>query len=577
MRTRTTRLRGLVAVAAVSVLVLSACGESGSGEKGPESSPGFAECEQKPNDCNTGPTKDGGSITVMAEKGVQDWNTISSDGNTLDTNAIIAGVYPGSFFSKPNGDIGHNQDLFAEEPKLTSKEPQAWQYKIKPAAVWNDGTPITGKDFQMVWKWSNGKDCPGCDVASGTGYDLIEKVELADSDKTVSITLKAGETFPDWQSLFGTLFPSHIAAQQGDLNTPEGLKKGYDYFRGTPNWSGGAFIITKYDKDVSVVLERNPKWWGKKAPLEKVTFRFITDQAQHLPALRNQEVQVLNSQPSPDLVQQVSTLPGVNYNLSAGFGWEHFDLNLKNQYLADKALRQAIFTATNRQEIIDKTVGVFYKKAAPLNSHNLFPGGQGYKDVITPTGQGAGKVEDAKKILTDAGYKIEGGKLIGKNGQAIPPFRFKYTTGNTLRQQTGELWQAQLKQIGVDISIEPITSLGGTLNSGDYDMIIFAWVGSSFIAGNKDLWKTGAESNYNSYSNPDSDKLLDAASRELDPAKMRDLFNQADEIMSKDAVVLPLFQKPTLLAVYSQFLYIRNNPNNSTISYNIQEWGEKAA
>jgi peptide/nickel transport system substrate-binding protein len=575
MRTRTTRLRGLVAIATVTVLALSACGESGGGEKGPQSSPGFAECEQKPNDCNTGPVKEGGSITVMAEKAVQDWNTISSDGNTLDTNAIIAGVYPGAFFSKPNGDIGWNQDLFVEEPKITKNDPQTWQYKIKPEAVWNDGSQITGKDFQLVWKWSNGKDCD-CDVASATGYDLIDKIDLADSDKTVTVSLKAGETFPDWQSLFGTLFPSQIAAQQGDQNTPEGLKKGYDYFRGVPNWSGGAFIITKYEKDVSVVLERNPKWWGKKAPLEKVTFRFITDQAQHIPALRNQEVQVLNSQPNADLVQQVSSLPGVNYNLSAGYGWEHFDLNLKNQYLADVELRKAIFTATNRQEIIDKTVGIFYKKAAPLNSHNLFPGGQGYKDVITPTGQGAGNVEEAKKILTAAGYKIEGGKLIGKNGQPVPPFRFKYTTGNTLRQQTGELWQAQLKQIGVDISIEPITSLGGTLNSGDFDMIIFAWVGSPFIAGNKDLWKTGGESNYGSWSNPEADKLLEAASKELDPAKMRDLFNQADEIMSKEAYVLPLFQKPTFLAVYSQFLFIRNNPNNSTISYNIQEWGEKA-
>ena len=125
-----------------------------------ESSPGFAECEQKPNDCNTGPVKDGGSITILSEKSIQDWNTISADGNTLDTSMITNGVYPIPFFSKPNGDIGWNQDLLVEEPKLLKNDPQTWEYKIKPEAVWSDGTPITVKDFQYHWKVANGTDCP---------------------------------------------------------------------------------------------------------------------------------------------------------------------------------------------------------------------------------------------------------------------------------------------------------------------------------------------------------------------------------------------------------------------------------
>jgi len=333
MRTRSTRLRGFVAFAAVSVLALSACGTSGGGEnKGPESSPGFAECEQKPNECNTGPVKDGGTITIMNEKGIQDWNTISGDGNTADTTVITNALYPTPSYAKPNSEVGWNENLLVEEPKLLKNDPQTFQYKIKPEAVWSDGTPITAKDFQYHWKVANGTDCPECDPASSTGYDMMEKVEGSDNDKTVTVTLKAGEAYPDWKGLF-TLFPAHIAAQQGDLNTPAGLLKAWNYFRQAPTFSGGPFLIEKYEKDASVVLVRNPKWYGKKAPLEKVTFRIITDQAQHIPALRNQEVQMLTSQPSDDLVKQVSALPGVNYNLAAGPTWEHFDMNTKNRYL----------------------------------------------------------------------------------------------------------------------------------------------------------------------------------------------------------------------------------------------------
>ena len=213
MRTRSTRLRGLVAFAAVSVLALSACGTSGGGgNEGSESSPGFAECEQKPNDCNTGPVKDGGSLTIMSEKSIQDWNVISADGNTADTTLITNALIPQPFFSKPNGDIGWNENLLAEEPKLLKNDPQTWQYKIKPEAVWSDGTQITAKDFQYHWKVANGTDCPDCDPASDTGYKSIEKIEGTDNDKTVTVTLKAGELYSDWQSLFQPVPVAHRGA-----------------------------------------------------------------------------------------------------------------------------------------------------------------------------------------------------------------------------------------------------------------------------------------------------------------------------------------------------------------------------
>jgi peptide/nickel transport system substrate-binding protein len=576
MRTRSTGLRGFVAIAAASVLVLSACGtEGGGGTDTQQTSPGFAECETKPNECNTGPTKQGGTITVALEKKIQNWNTQDADGNTFETGLINNAILQVPYHQLPDNSVAWNKVLLAEEPKLTNQDPQTIQYKIKPEAVWNDGTPITAKDFIYYWKTGNGTSCPDCTPASTTGYELIEKVEGSDNDKTVTVTFKAGEKYPDWRGLF-VLWPSHIAAQKGDLNTPAGLAAAFEFFKGTPTFSGGAYKFENYEKDVSVSLVPNEKYWGPKAKLDKITFRIIEDQAQQIPALRNREVQMLISQPNADMVTQVSGMAGVNYNLMAGPTWEHFDLNNKNAALADVELRKAIFTATNRQEIIDKTVGPFFKKAAPLNNHNIMNGAPGYKDVITPTGQGAGNVEAAKKILTDAGYKIEGGKLIGKDGQPVPAFRFRYTTGNQLRQQTGELWQNQLKQIGIEVKIEPTPSLGNTLSTGDFDFIVYAWVGTPFIADSKSLWHTTGGQNHTKWSNAEADRLLDAAAKELDPAKMRDLFNQAMEIMAKEANVLPLYQKPVFIAVYNDYVYIRNNPTAEGQTYNIDEWALKA-
>jgi len=575
MRTRSKRLGGLVAVAAATVLVLGACGTNkGTNGNQQQSSPGFAACDSQPNTCNSGPTKKGGTLVLALEKTLPNFNIFDGDGNTFETAQVMSGLVPTPFIVYPDSSVKLNDDMMASV-EVTKQDPETVVYKIKPEAKWDDGTPISAKDFQLYWKFNNGTDCPDCPVAGTTGYDQIKSVEGSDNDKTVTVTFKT--PYPDYKALFG-LYPAQVAAKSGDLTTPAGLAKAYNAFKELPTWSGNAYKIGDYQKDVSVSLVPNPNWYGKVKPsLDKVIYKIITDQAQEIPALQNKEVNVITAQPNADIVQKVQGMTGVNFNLTTGNTWEHLDLNVKNKYLADPALRQAIFTAIDRKTIISKTVGPFYPKAQPLNNHNIMNGQPGYKDVITDTGQGAGDIAKATKILTDKGYKITGGKLMAPSGEAVPQLRFRFTVGNTLREQSGEIVQSALKQIGIDLKLEPTTKLGGTLSTHDFDMIIFAWVGGPFLSGSKDLWTTTGGSNYDGYSNPDVDKLLNQAATTLDDAKMRDLINQADAIMAKDANVLPLYAKPVFIAVYSDYINIRNNPNSSGPAYNNQEWGLKAS
>ena len=227
---------------------------------------------------------------------------------------------------------------------------------------------------------------------------------------------------------------------------------------------------------------------------------------------------------------------------------------------------------------IDKTYGVFDKAAKPLGSHNFFPGDKHYKDVVASTGQGSGDVEKAKKILTDAGYKITDGKLFTKAGEAVPSLRFRHTKGNQLRATTAELVQAALKQIGVDMKIEVTETLGKTLSTHDFDLIIFAWVGSPLFQGAAEQnWITDGGGNYGGYTNPEVDKLVKAGAQNFDLDKAADSLNQADEIMSKEAYVLPVVQKPTFTATYDNWVNIRDNATQWSPTYNLQEWGQKAS
>jgi peptide/nickel transport system substrate-binding protein len=567
------RLVSLVAVGAASLLVFSACGKSNNGSTttGGTTSTSFADCATKPLDCNGGTTKQGGTITYTIEKTITGWNLNNADSNTFDFQEVLDGVLPqGPFINTPDLKPTLNTDLVVSAEQ-TSTSPQTIVYKIQPNAVWNDGTPITADDFIYSWQTQDGTDCKDCNAATNGGYSSMKSVTGSDNGKTVTVVYSTPYT--DWKAPFGPLYPAHIAKQHGDLAASW---KWLD--ENVPNYSAGPFMISDYQKDTSVTEVPNPKWYGKTKPkLDKLVFRIITDQKQEVPALQNNEVQAIYPQPNADIVSNVKQLTGVQYMLGKGLQWEHLDLNLKNTFLADPKLRTAIFTAVDRKAIIDKTIGQFVQGAQPLNSHNFMPGMAGYKDTITSTGQGSGDVEKAKQILTDAGYKGVGTALVSPSGQPVT-MRISYTQGNVLRQQTCELIQSELGQLGLKVTVTPIASLGKTLSKGDFDIIIYAWVNTPFVySGAQQIWVSDSGSDFGHWVNADSDKLVNQAAAETDQSKATDELNQADQIMTNDAYVLPLFQKPTFLAAYSNIANIRDDATSTGPTYNTQEWGLRAA
>ncbi|HEY4569543.1 MAG TPA: ABC transporter family substrate-binding protein, partial [Kribbella sp.] len=405
------RLAAVAAVAGTSLLVATAC-TGGSGDPAGDTAAGFTACADKPTTCNSGSTRKGGTLTYAIEKTITNWNVNDTDGNGLDFGYIARTMLPQAFTPQPDLKPVMNTDLL-ESAEQTSADPQTIVYKIQSKATWDDGTPVSADDFVYAWQTQNGRDCLDCAAANSSGYNQMQSVTGSDDGRTVTVVY--GTPFTDWQQKFASMYPAHVARQHGDLAAS------WKWFtENRINFSAGPFKLAEYNKDVSVTLVPNDRWYGKdRSPLSKLIFRIITDQDQEIPALRNNEVQVVYPQPSRDIIDQVKQIPDVNYTIGHGLQWEHLDLNLKNKFLADRNLRQAIFTATDRDEIISRTVGQFDPSVKPLNSHNLTPGAEGYKDVVTPTGAGTGNVDAAKKVLTDAGYKDVGTELKTPAGEPV--------------------------------------------------------------------------------------------------------------------------------------------------------------
>lgn len=562
------------------LLVAAACAGGGDGGQQEEAAGGLAACEDNPNTCNSAQVQQGGEMTYVIEQNIPNWNINSAEGNLFYTSEVVSTILPMPFVPQPDFSVALNEDLLVSA-EMTETDPQTIVYQIRPEAVWSDGTPISAKDFIFAWRVKNGEDCPDCTPDTTSGFDQVESVEGSDDGKTVTMTFS--EPYTDWKFLYGggddALYPAHLAEEQGfDLDTPGGLADAWEYFgESPPEVSGGPFQMDNWEDNVAATLVPNPQWWGDGPNLDRLIFRVITDSAQQPTALQNDEVQAIYPQPQIDLVQQVDQIPGVDYMIGLGMLWEHFDFNLENEFLADEALRQAMFTAIDRQEIIDKTVGQFKEGLTPLNSHNFMPQMEGYQDVITDTGQGAGDVEAAQQILTDAGYQTDGDTLVTPDGDEVPTLRIRYSAGNELRQNECELFAQMVAPLGVNVEVDPTDDLPGTLSSGDYDVIVFGWVGSPFVYGSAlQNWTTDQASNYGHYSNEQVDDLIQQANGQTDLQRAIELLNEADAIMSEEAYVLPLYQKPTFLAVSDRYGNIRDNATNIGPTYNVQEWGLKA-
>ena len=580
--------KAIVAGVAALALALTGCSSSGKNDKnngGKSNADGtkgtgiFAKCGTSPNDCNKGSTKKGGTVTYVLENELVGWDINTSTSNTFEFAEVMDGLAPGAFTATPDLKPVPNPDLMVSAEQ-TNTNPQTLVYKVRPEAVWSDGTPIDVKDFDYYWKTSDGTHCPDCGPASTSGYDQIKSLTGSDNGKTITVVMN--KPYSDWQSMFGNIYPAHLAAQHGDLTTPKGLAASLKWLDSTqPAWSGGPYMVSgKADKKTSVTEVPNPKWYGKVKPsLDKVVFRVITDQTQEVPALQNNEVQAIYPQPNADITAAVAKLAGqgIDSYLGKGLTWEHLDFNTTNPVLKDKVLRTAIFTAVDRKQIIAKTIGQFVPGAQPLNNHMYVPGQPGYKDNVVASGQGSGDVAKAKKMLTDAGYTGVGSALKNKDGKAVN-IRCSYTAGNVLREQSCVLLQSELKALGVTVKPSPTDDLGGTLDSGDFDMIIFAWVGTPFVvSGAQQIFKLKGGADYGKNNDPAMEQLLDTASSETDPAKVQDDINKADVALTADAYNLPLFQKPTFLATYKNIANIRDNATSVGPPYNVQEWGIKGS
>jgi peptide/nickel transport system substrate-binding protein len=530
-----------VAVLSAAALFLSACAPGNTDANTPDAASG----EELPATAwvraDAGDITDGGTLNLAINSMPTNWNTSEVDGNEVDTNNTVLPTTGGPITIKEDGTTAVDPD-YAKSVEVVSDDPQVVEVKLNPAAVWEDGSPITYKDWVATWKAQNGSN-EAYLPASTAIWEDISSIESAGNDFDFTVTFS--KVNADWATIFvgapGVL-PAAIAADPDAFNTGYATK---------PLPSSGPFMISNIDTTGEVVtLVRNPKWWGATPKLDTIIVKVVSGASQAT-SFGNSETDVLYISSNADAYQTAKKRKDAQIQASGGLTWTHVTMNGAKGPLADVKLRQAIGHAVNRaliSESANTPVGV---PATTQGSYIFMPGQKGYEDNV---GKAIGyDVDAAKKLLDELGYKEGSDGVREKDGKKLK-LTITVPADTPTNKQRAVQVQADLKDVGVTVELDEVPSakyFSDYVIPGNYEMTSFSWQGTPFPISSSEalFYPVKSESNFTGITDEKLGDLFDEANTELDPDKRLVIADKIDKVLAAYVPIIPLAPLPNVYAV----------------------------
>ncbi|MBB5691115.1 ABC transporter substrate-binding protein [Roseomonas alkaliterrae] len=354
----------------------------------------------------------------------------------------------------------------------------------------------------------------------------MERVEVVDP-RTVRIVLKGPSAS----------FLSALTDRAGMIVSPRAAEAAGRNF-GTRPVCAGPFRFVERVAQERIVVERFREYWdAANIHFDRVTYLPIPDNTVRLANLQSGAVEFVERM-EPDDMRTIQR----NRNLRAvavdELGYQSITINIANGERAnnplgrDARVRQAFELAIDRAALNQVVYqGMYTPTRQPWPPANPF-----HVRDFPPTQR---NVERARALLREAGVTT--------------PVQVELTVPNNpdLRQ-VGEVIQAMVNEAGFNLTLRAMEFASSlqAAQRGDFQTYLVGWSGRTDPDGNFFTFtRTGGGQNDGRYSNPEVDRLLDAARTELDLEKRKDLYAQALRIaMGQDVARIYLWHRKNIMA-----------------------------
>ncbi|MGC4108254.1 MAG: ABC transporter substrate-binding protein [Thermomicrobiales bacterium] len=451
------------------------------------------------------PVQGGEFITL----GHQTVDTLSPDNEGATVVwAIVVQMFDALYIVNENFEL---EPVLAESYEA-SADGKTYTFKLKSGVKFHNGDDFSSADVKYTYDWI--KDPANASLRAG-GFELVDTVEAPDAT-TVVVTLKEADVTFLVNVATTFIYPAKYHAETGE-----------DAFTAKPVGTG-PFKLKEWIPAQSTTLEANPDYFRGRPNFDTYRLDVVPEAAGRVAALESGQADTsvwsLSAEDNISLEQSGNFTVYNNPSLAVN----HFPLNNSKPFLSDKAARQALIMALDRQALAEE---VYQGQAQPATA-NLSPALTKWFNGDVPKYDF--DIEKAKQTLEDAGWTLNG-DVREKDGVKAA-FTLQIIQGDTQRRPEAELAQQWWKEIGVDCQLAESNNVLAGLVKGDYDAGLFNWTygGNNGDPDSRDTLTTTGANNFNHFSNAEVDELLNKGVIEQDEAKRIEMYKRVQEIVAEE-------------------------------------------
>jgi peptide/nickel transport system substrate-binding protein len=404
------------------------------------------------------------------------------------------------------------QPALAESWDL-SKDQLTWTFHLREGVTFHDGADFTADD--VVYSYDRIIDN---ELSTAWRFSAVKDITAVDPS-TVDITVK--QPTPNLLSSLGGFKGIAIVekknAESGEITTkPVGT---------------GPYELTDFTSGDHIDLKANPDYWGGAPSIPTIRYRFISEGATAVAALKAGEIDWTDSIPA----QQVAGLEdddSVELGQSPSNDYWYLALNENRKPFDDVRVRQAIAYAIDRDAI------------AQVTSY----GTAEVNELAIP--------EDSTWYTEYDTYSLDQDKaraLLDEAGVSDLTMQLMVSSDYPETVDAAQVIADELSDVGITLKIRSL-DFGTWLdeqNKGNFDMLYMGWLGNidpdDFYYSQH---HTDGGSNAQGYSNPEVDKLLDQGRTETDAETRKEIYAEAATQIADDASYIYLYN-PSVIQAWS--------------------------
>src|SRR5499426_2751550 len=359
----------------------------------------------------------------------------------------------------------------------TNPDGLTWTFKLRQGVKWHDGQDFTSADVKFTFDRLLEKSQSG-----KSDFNAVDKIEPVGKYAVKFVTK---EPFAALVAALGGFW--------GFIVSEAGVKKHGDLNKAA--LGTGPFMLDDWKVEQQMVFKRNPNYWKKGLPhVDELIVRVIPDEANIVAALRTGQVHhaFIEDNKNYNLLKDEKSLTGYR---SSRLGYDYLNISANRGPLKDVRVRQAISWAVDRSQVMRVATAGFGRLTAPCTAPMKqwqLPEEQWMK-YYKPD------VERAKKLMADAGV----GSGFTVKCMVIPTFP-TMVAGAPGTAVWIKRWQAH------DFDMTMNTTPG----YADPDVAFF-----------RALHSTRGQ-NWNSWSVPAVDALLEEGRKTMDPKKRKEVYDR---------------------------------------------------